>query len=163
TQFWLTWDASAIYVGWVGGDSSFAEHRNLAFDLDPSINDTTSTLTYASAQFGANAQPEYIVQYSTSSTLLASRQQGGTFVDTSAPVAVTGWFDNPSGGTGSGFLYGAVPGSCVSGQTGFWCGSFNTSGNANRTLDHELYFTSTGSGLSPNAIGLLLPPYTNLV
>ncbi len=77
-SFYVTWDASNIYVGFVGGDSTANnDEYNVLIDIDPfdtGSNNSGTTSAYCGGTFGADAKPDYAIGL--------SRDGSGLNVDT---------------------------------------------------------------------------------
>jgi hypothetical protein len=95
-SFYVTWNASAIYVGLVGGNATPNSDKYVVLiDTDPDNTGSGNTGTigeYCGATFGANGKPNYALQlYNDGTVHLTSSQADG---------AGTGWMAwSPSGGT----------------------------------------------------------------
>lgn len=98
--FYLTWDATDIYIGFAGGNAQ-SDKYNVLVDIDPLDMDTQNsgnTLDYCGASFGANGKPDYAIQLYPGG--IAKNAASGSSWDTwTAPIS-TG--QTNGGGAGSG-------------------------------------------------------------
>lgn len=77
-QYYLTWDATWIYVGMIGGDINNDKY-NVLIDIDPDDVGAANSGTmneYCGATFGADGKPDYALQKHSSGVLKEQASSG---------------------------------------------------------------------------------------
>lgn len=77
-QYYLTWDATWIYVGMIGGDIG-SDNYNVLIDIDPDdVGEANSgTISeYCGATFGADGKPDYALQKHSSGVAKSEASSG---------------------------------------------------------------------------------------
>jgi alpha-glucosidase len=104
TDTYVTWDASYIYIGWLGGGAN-SQKRIAAFDLDAGTTDdynsstqTGDNITYSGVAFPSRGQPGYVVEVTSNTTYFTTRT-GSSLSTVTNPSGASNFF---SGGSGSG-------------------------------------------------------------
>jgi alpha-glucosidase len=176
TQTWITWDASTVYLAWLGGGGS-NQRRIAAFDLDAATVDG-SNISYSGVTFPSVGQPDYIAEVSNNTTFFTTRT-GSSISTVTNPSGTHNWFSTCgssnfvelsvprslfSGGSVSGLPTGASLGvysyffdPSGGGGAGFEYGGMPQgkigSGTPTQTFSAMDYFATTDGGRSPSSYG----------
>jgi MYXO-CTERM domain-containing protein len=87
TGTWITWDATSIYVGFLGGADG--DQRILGIDTDTTDSSDNKTYAFNGVQFGPNAAPDLFVGWSPLvGTFISNVAAGGVITTVPTPLTV---------------------------------------------------------------------------